>query len=332
MLRLTHVIIFTLPLLLVARVSAAPVDAAPEMASVVVREVATAPVVAASSMPQAALQDQVWMVSTRLLGFPRNNCDPRLRVSCWDGCKKFHPSTLEQLLASDDPRYTTVIYVHGNRIEPPHARSTGFEAYRMLKCGCRKPLRLIIWSWPSGRVVYRTLRDCMLKLERTVAEEYYLAWFMAKMNPHRPLSLIGYSFGGRICAGALQLRAGGALEGYRLKNPRPVCAPVQLTLIAAAADKEALTPCGKYPQMLRQVSRVLVLYNKVDPALLFYPLLEPKHPTAVGRVGPLCCGASACKIRSHECSSIIGHSHSVHRYFETPELMRLINSNVHWGN
>jgi len=307
-------------------------DTAAENAAEKVVQTVDAAAPACGQLQEKPLRDQVWMVSTRRLGFPSQRCDPKLQVSQWDGCRRFNPSTIKQLLACDDPRYTTVIYVHGNRIETSHATSTGFEAYRMLKQGRKnkKLLRLIVWSWPSQQVVYRTLRDIVLKLDRTVAEEYYLAWFLARMNPERPVSLIGYSFGGRICAGAMQLRAGGTLGGYRLQNLNASPAPTRMTLIAAAADSAALTPCGKYPQMMAHVQDVLVLYNTVDPALLLYPLIDNNRPAALGRVGPVYSGPGAHKIKSYNCSRTIGRTHSVHRYFTTPNLMRLINRNVYW--
>jgi len=278
------------------------------------------------------LQDQIWMVSTRQLGFPRMNCDPALRISRCDGCQRFHQSDLQTLLESDDPRYTTVIYVHGNRIKCPDATRTGFEAYRMLCSGrpCNKPLRLIVWSWPSQRVVLRALRDIVIKLERTVAEEYYLAWFLARMNPHRPVSLIGYSFGGRICCGALQLRAGGCLGGYRLENRPALTAPTRLTLIAAACDSRSLAAHGEYPLAMPSVDKALVLWNRLDPALLLYPLIDRRRPSAIGRVGPVRSGPGARRISAFNCSGSIGRCHSVHEYLSTRCITRLINRNAFW--
>ena len=57
-------------------------------------------------------------------------------------------------------------------------------------------------------------------------------------------------------------------------------------LIAAAIGNDWLLPGGRHQQALSQLEKLLVTVNRADPALRWYPRLEPGHSPALGWAGP----------------------------------------------
>ena len=178
---------------------------------------------------------------------------------------------------------------------PTTAVEYGCGLYRHIQeTACGRPFRLVIWSWPSERIVRRNRPDAQLKAQWSDVQSYYLARFLGSIRPDVPVSLIGYSFGARVATGALQLLAGGQIACRSL--PPAVVAertaagrrPYRLVLIAAAADADWLLPGCRDGLVLPLVDRVLVTANCCDPVLRWYPRLYGRGgPEAMGYVGPL---------------------------------------------
>ena len=284
----------------------------------------------AAQSRSAALQDardcdgELWVVSTRSLACvscsPAEDFSPEVyRVNCED----WHVANLHALLADSDPSIQTVLYVHGNRIEPDEATERAWNVFRSLQdCyGERSRVRLVFWSWPSDRVP-GLLRDVLAKADRANCEAYYLAQFLSRQVDGPPVHLVGFSFGARIVAGALHLLAGGSVSGYVM--PAPVSdLPLQATLLAPAIDSHSLTPYGGFHLVLSQAERVRIVYNSQDPVLKRYWMMDRRErPRAMGYVGWE--GDWDSRVEQTDVACEVGHSHWERDYFDSPTVLKLL--------
>ena len=262
-------------------------------------------------------QDQVWLVSTRSLGCPSSEetAPPRLDVQRYDPSRGWETGTLEEFYGTDDAQVITVVWVDGNRVDPQAAIHRGSVVYHQLVRAApdEVPIRYVIWSWPSTRVRGQ-LRDVRAKFWRTELDGYYLAWFLANVQPDAPVSLAGFSFGPRIITGALHLMGGGTLAGRQL--PAGVLSqrrPVQLVLMSAAQDNGGLLPGRYHGKALSQVDKMLVLYNSCDPVLKRYRLVTRcSRPEALGYTGMGCpdqLGDVRHRVTEQDLRCMIGKAH-----------------------
>ena len=279
-----------------------------------------------------ALADELWMFSTRCLGHPGRCAQPRLQVHRHDGCR-WRNATFDEFVAGTDPSQITVIYLHGNRIESHEAPVTGAKFFRALRRGgeARAPLRQVIWSWPSDQV-RGPVRDARIKGNRAHAEAYYLAWVLDRLPQSQRISLVGYSFGSRAILGALHLSAGGCLFGHTLcreEHQAIPTQPIRVSIMAAAAHSNWLTPNAPYGLALSRADRMLIYYNTSDPALRYYRVLGSGRAAALGYVGIAglnCLGDNAQKIRQWNTAPAVGRTHDVNAYFCSEDVMRRVRT------
>jgi len=276
--------------------------------------------------------NSIWMISTRHLNCP---CGPSLgstdfRFFRYDPAAGWQ--TADEARWAQDERLdaVTLVYVHGNRIEPEEASSRGLAAYRALLRNLpdSSPVRFVIWSWPSSKVHGpRPRRDAQTKAARTACESYFLATFLNGLETDAQLRLLGYSFGARIVSGALHLAGGGTLGRYHLMElkQRPANS-VRVVLQAAAMNNQWWLPGGYHDQSFSQVERLLLLYNPCDPVLRRYPRLDPGCSgqalgyTGLGRPGRL--GQDAERLEQANVCCQIGKTHDERAYFASETLMR----------
>ena len=270
----------------------------------------------------------VWLVNTRQA--PRSNPvggEDRIRYSRLAAGNEWVASDLEAFLATDDPSVPTCVFIHGNRNGFSDAIRMGLGVERELKRQAEgRPLRLVIWAWPADQV--RGIRqDMRLKACRADVESYYLARWLARVNPEVPVSLIGYSFGARAITGALHLVAGGRLAGRSLpEGPVPQERPLRAVLVAAATDNDWLLPGQPNGLALGQADRVLVTRNLSDPALKWYHLMDGVGgPRAMGFTGPACLsrlGEEREKIETLVLDCSVGRNHAWDGYVRASALRR----------
>ncbi len=149
----------------------------------------------------------------------------------------------------------------------------------------RPPTRLVIWSWPSDRVVHCVRPDARIKACRTNVEGYFLASFLDLISPQTPIGLAGYSYGARVVTGGLHILGGGVLEGRQLaQRHRNDAEPANAILLGAAMANDWLLPGRRHERAISQVDRLVVLVNERDRVLHWYPHLW-------GRGGPVALGA-----------------------------------------
>ncbi|QDU89968.1 hypothetical protein Pla175_33660 [Pirellulimonas nuda] len=277
----------------------------------------------AASVP-CAVDDEVLILDLRQIGC---STDPgraasHARVLRRDASGRFCGTTLDALVAGSDPGVPTVLYTHGNRVEPNEVAPFGMRVYRRLTA-CRRngqPIRYVMVSWNSDQE-RGLLNDIRTKASRTDSVAWQLAWVIDQLPPETPLGLMGYSFGARISTGAAHLLAGGSLGGVRLDS-QTGCAkrPIESVLVAAAIDKCWLGPGQRQGLAMQQIDHLLVSMNQRDPAMRFYPYLYRSYnPESIGYSGPTCLSADyASRMQKCDLTSSVGTTHDLDRYLQSP--------------
>ncbi len=277
--------------------------------------------------------DELWIISSRGLGCERAE-KAALRMKYWlyQGSRWTMSSRQEFLARPAD--LITSFFVIGNDYSHAETVSTAWRAYRNLarQFPNSPPLRFVAWSWPSDRLPGRRLNDAKIKLARTPAASYYIAWLVDQLPPDMSISMSGYSFGARIIMGSLELLAGGRVGRYRLasreeRRPRKIDA----VLIGAAFDNNDLLPGQPFGRSLSQAHQVLLFVNSSDRALRFYHYLygrHHRHLKAAGLTGIASAhylGAERHKIVTRDVTSQIGRRHGADLYFQSSSLLRTMH-------
>lgn len=261
-------------------------------------------------------QDQIWLVSTRHLGFPNGKMDFELDVLYYDG--DWHPSTEAEFFATDDATIPTCVWIDGNKVTSYAAKSRGLDMYHHLVQDAfdDRPIRYVIWSWPTEQIP-GPLKDARAKAWRSNADSYYMGGFLARMDPNVPVTLVGYSLGARIATGALHLINGGTLVNC-LFTDMVDRRPVRAVLIAAAMHNYWLNPGQFHDNAIGQADRILILKNYCDPVLKWYGLISKcGNPAALGYTGAANSsqlGADVDRIEHLNVTCIIGKTHDLYRY------------------
>lgn len=268
-----------------------------------------------------------WVLSTR--GLASNACcidldKPPIHVGKLENRGHYLPSDVEQFLSDvrDRPEIPTVIYTHGNRFAHQAAIDRAWLVYHQIRLHRREEpsIRFVLWSWPSEQIGL-ALKDVRVKAERTDAQGLYMAWMLRELAPTQTsLTLIGYSFGGRVVTGSLHALAGGALAGRRLPGSSVVGVDARVGLIAAAIEESWLVPGEYHGRASRNIEAISMMYNPRDKVLKRYWLLEcDEFVRALGVVGRLRLGpradGSPVEVRSYNCGTIVGPTHDELDYF-----------------
>ncbi len=271
-------------------------------------------------------QDQVWIVSSRGLG-GRSTEKVAERLQYWRNVNGgWVASNLAEFLQQPKD-LTTSIFVTGNYYRERETIEAGWLLYQRLAAHRtnNRPLRFVIWSWPSDPVPGRRLQDAKIKFARMDAGSYHLASFLDQFDRATPVSLCGASFGAGIVVGSLELLAGGRLSGFRLPDGARQPHRARVVLIGGAFDNNWLLPGRKYGGALSQVEQMLVFVNPRDLALRFYNRLYFRHSPAqaIGRTGPsgMACIDEAGKLYLFNSNAYLGHRHAPRYYFYSPTLM-----------
>jgi hypothetical protein len=278
-------------------------------------------------------QDQLWLVSDRGLGCNVECEAERLQYWRYDCQRSWTRASLAELLAAEDPLMTTTVFLHGNRIPECEAYTKGWTAYRSLvRCADERPVRFIIWSWPSAPI-RGPIEDARVKAARTNVTGYYLAWFLDRLSPQAPVSLWAHSFGARAVTGALHLLGGGELCGRVLAEPvHPDRQPAQVVLLAAALDNDWLLPGHFHGQALSQTADLLLVNNSGDALLKRYRFLYHRRSwqQALGYTGmnSRSLGEDAIKVQQVDAFCAVGKQHIFALYIGSPGLMSRVRATL----
>lgn len=275
----------------------------------------------------ASAPGDLWLVSTRRApGSGLTGREDRLKYWHREAEEGWVSSDLEALLASDDASVPTCVFVHGNRADRQRAVNSGWGLYRHLADEADRRFRLVIWSWPADSIPGRILKDVRAKARRSDVESYYLAWWLRRLDPQVPVSLVGYSLGARVITGALHLLAGGEVAGRHLADtpPAEARAPVRIVLVAAAVDNNWLLPRRRNALAMGRIERMLVTRNTRDPVLKWYRRLRGIcGPQALGYAGPASparLGPDREKLELLPLDHVVGRHHAWDAYLSSRPL------------
>ena len=283
---------------------------------------------------QVRPQDQIFLISTRALdsqcwGADMSRLQCRRGDFCDDGCvRSWHDVPLDVFYAADDPDITTIVVVHGNRVQSGEDIQRGLMIYRALVRNAMSdaPVRLLIFSWPSSPI-RGPLRDFRTKAGLADLNSHHLAWVLDQIAPDVPLAVFGYSYGARVINGALHLMGGGTLFGQPLdQHVHLERAPVRAVFLAAALDDNWLLPNQRHGMALGQIDWLLLITNRRDPAMKHYHFTDSfDRPQALGRHGvrySAWLGGVPCRIEQIEACRSVGHHHALENYLTASDLMR----------
>jgi hypothetical protein len=274
--------------------------------------------------------NQLWLVSTRRLpDCPCVHCDTGradiYRYECGVGWQR---SSQEAFLAAGGSDFVTTVFVHGNDTDAEEARDEGHQLYaRLTSTACPgAPVRFVIWSWPSERILGRIRSDIQAKACRANADAFYLADFLDGLASDARVSLLGYSLGARVTVGALHLLGGGVLDGRQMETHRHANRPgARVVLIAGAIADDWLQPGMRYERALSQCERLVVMYNPLDAVLRFYPLMYGRGgPNALGYTGirnVYRLGEDRQKVLELNVSGAVHRGHGWGHYANSPSIL-----------
>ncbi|MDR2755812.1 MAG: alpha/beta hydrolase [Planctomycetaceae bacterium] len=223
-------------------------------------------------------------------------------------------ATLEEFQETHVSQKPLVIVIHGNWMSSGNALSYGkiFDHF-LEKIEQSQEFRLLIWSWPSERILCGIRKDVLTKACRADEQAEYLVSFLQKLKQNSKVSLIGFSFGARLVCNTLQILSDTKEIDNRLS--------IRSILLAGALDCGSLTPKGRYGQALSVTEKMLIHVNPDDETLCFYPLLvRIGGPQAIGKKGVLMSGLSEearRKIKSVNVARQLGTEHAFITSFQT---------------
>ncbi len=231
-------------------------------------------------------QDQVWMVSSRRLGSRNcsvNSLDVRQRMADGTWLNSSAPTFFAP--DPDNIRRPVVVFIHGNRWSFDKAIRRGLQTYEqtIMPWHDAPAMRFVIWSWPADQIA-GPIRDVRIKAHCADEHAFHLARFLQQLEPGTPVSLIGFSFGGRVALGALHLVGGGFIDGCGLPASGLPVSQVNLTLAVPAIRNDCLvtTRCRAWSQ----INHLDLLYNSRDTYLSLYRLTRFDNRTpALGYTG-----------------------------------------------
>jgi hypothetical protein len=272
---------------------------------------------------------QMWLVSTRQLTSTPRDQTGAAQVRRYQAKSGWSDSSIDELLAAEEPSAATCVLVHGNHTDRQLAVSKGFEVYRTLVRGAKagQPVRLIVWSWPSDQIRGSFREDARIKARRTNIEAIYLANFLDRLRGKNPVSLVGYSFGARVITGSLHLLGGGTLANRQLEPRSEVQRPpMYAVLLAAAVDREWLLEGRPHGRALSAVERMVVLVNPQDRVLRWYRFVAPgERSEALGSRGlptSLRSKHDREKLVQVNVANAVGNRHGWTNYLGSNEIVR----------
>jgi hypothetical protein len=275
-------------------------------------------------------QDQVWLINTRCLGCPPANLTDTPKLDVWrhDARAGWKQASVAAFLAAQSAERQVCVHMHGARTDHGEAVPRGLELYRRVTSGAPEaPISFVIWSWPTSPAG-RPLRDLRAMASRSDSDACYLAWLLARLDPHTRVELFGFSYGARMATGALHLLAGGSLLGRSLpRNDQPERTPINAVLWTPALNNDWLLPNNYHGRAVECLDRMLIVYNPCDRAMSRYHLVAPcgcgQGLGFTGLAGRAQLGKVQQRIEQWNGSGDLGSEHSFYNHMYSTRIMQM---------
>lgn len=241
----------------------------------------------ASKARGGAPPTELWMVRTCRIGSIAT-CPVeagRFDYLQLDGRGVWTRSSREAFFDSEVTGRPTIVFAHGGFTDDAWAThlASGLSCV-LSRCGGGRPVRVVLWRWPSERSLRRLRPALQVTVARADFEGRLLARWLRQFDRQSPPILVGYSAGCRVIAGSLsRYAAGDAAAGMPAR--------FRAVLVAPAIDADSLRPGRASGKALDAVETLLVTRHQHDRVLRFYPRLYPgPAPHAMGLIGVACPG------------------------------------------
>jgi len=231
----------------------------------------------------------------------------------------------------------TCLIVHGSPASDEYVVGLTVDVFNHISefLGPDKPIRIIVWSWPSDKMQASLIKDFRDQTIRSERQGFFLAHFLTDLRQSCPVMLVGYSMGSRTAVTGLHLIGGGQLpEIPKFEADHDGGKPIIGVLVAAAIDTNWLEVGQRYDKAVEQTSHFVVTVNNQDPILKRYPRLyggKRSPQRAIGFLGI----ASQEKLASLkdrftqiDITRIAGKSHDIRRITGSRVLLEEISQHT----
>lgn len=279
---------------------------------------------------------QLWKINTRHLSAYQPSSD---QLGKWtysryqDG--QWTMSDAEDF--SSDNEMPTCLIVHGSPASDEYVVDSIIDVFQHLSTflGPEKPMRIIVWSWPSDKMQASLIKDFRDQTIRSERQGFFLAHFLTDLRQACPVMLVGYSMGSRTAMTSLHLIGGGQLpEMPVFERHHEGGKPIIGVLVAGAIDTNWLEVGQRYDKAVEQTSHFVVTVNSRDPILKRYPRLyggKRSPQRAIGFLGI----ASQDKLANLkdrfiqiDITRIAGKSHDIRRITSSRTLLEEISQHT----
>jgi hypothetical protein len=270
-----------------------------------------------------------WVASSRCSAqhpLDRHGCPLDLLFRSPDG--RLQRSDIAGLRSQLIPGVPVCVFIHGSFVTiEDHCQESAeaFAAFQQLSGGC--PMHAIFFTWPSDQRYTHVLPlDVSINGERADFNAFHLCWLLSQIPEHHPVCLIGHSHGCRTAMATLHLLNHGVIQNRVFTGYTAPARRMRVITTAAAFDHNWLNPGRKYDRALLRVESLLILRNRHDLALAFYPWTRPFARRAFGRTGLTprdrqLLGWQHPKAHELDVTDLLGHRHYWPDYYSQPQIV-----------
>lgn len=240
-------------------------------------------------------------------------------------------SNLASLSSQLIPGVPVCIVSHGSFVQWESQTQQSFQASHYLRAAAGQcPVQLIFFTWPSdGPYTLIAPVDVSVRGHRAEFNGFHMANLISQIPESCPVTIVGHSHGSRVALSAMELAAGGTVQGHYFTGCVGAHRRLRVVMAAGAIDHTWMNPGHRYGLALNRVECLLNLRNQNDPALAWYPLTRPFAKQAVARSGVTTrdlqtLGWNAQKVHQVDVTNRIGSTHQWPDYYSDPYVLGAI--------
>ncbi len=146
------------------------------------------------------------------------------------------------------PGVPVCIFTHGSFVTWKSNAQQACQAYqRIRRASGNAPLQMVFFSWPSdGPYTFVPQVDVSVRGKRAEFNGFHLATLISCVPESCPVTVIGHSHGTRVTLSAMQLAAGGTVQGHTFTGNVGTQRRMRIVLAAGAVDHNWLNPGQRY--------------------------------------------------------------------------------------